>query len=246
MSPSDQRPDAAAELRILHWNVHSWRDPAGRPNPPQLAALIAEHEPHLVSIVEVDEAWAGPSGLADVLDRTSGYRSVFVPNFEYGADGPAAGFGNALLSRLPIRTVRQRQLTWPPRIYDRTEPSEQRAVLMVEVDLPTGSCWVGVTHLPRSDGAARAAALRRLADIASALSEPWLLVGDFNVDGAGWLAEFPEWAAGPDPPEPSYPVPEPRECIDYCVRPRRLPARAEVLGGSGSDHFAVLVRCWLR
>jgi endonuclease/exonuclease/phosphatase family metal-dependent hydrolase len=102
--------------------------------------------------------------------------------------------------------------------------------------------WVGSTHLPRSDAAARGEALRRVAAIASGLPEPWLLVGDFN-SGAEWLAEFPRWAASPDPPEATYPVDAPDECIDYCVRPRSIPVRAEVLRRSGSDHFPVLFRC---
>jgi endonuclease/exonuclease/phosphatase family metal-dependent hydrolase len=92
--------------------------------------LVRATEPHVVSLVEVDEQWDGPSVLDDLANRV-GYASVFAPAFEHGTDTPRGGFGNALLSKLPIRAVRQRQLTWPTTVFDGTEPSEPRAVVFL-------------------------------------------------------------------------------------------------------------------
>src|SRR3712207_5695451 len=122
--------DAESALRVLHWNVHSWRDDAGRPNVESVTKLVKALEPHVVSLVEVDETWDDyPSSLDEVAAAT-GYASIFTPTFEFGTDHPVGGFGNAILSKLPIQTVRQRQLVWPPRLYSGTEPSEPRTVLL--------------------------------------------------------------------------------------------------------------------
>ena len=81
---------------------------------------------------------------------------------EFGRDRPDGGFGNALLTRLPILAVEQWQLLWPPRLYDGSEPSEARSVLLARVQQMQAPFWAGITHLPRQDGQARTDALRCL------------------------------------------------------------------------------------
>ncbi len=51
----------AGRLRMLHWNIHSWRDDAGAPNYAAVAGLIRETAPDVVSLVEVRESWGAPS-----------------------------------------------------------------------------------------------------------------------------------------------------------------------------------------
>jgi len=80
----------ADELRILHWNIHSWRDEDGESNAEAVVGLIVEHTPHAVSLVEVDESWGMPSVLAEVAAKC-GYSWVFGPSFEFGADATAGG-----------------------------------------------------------------------------------------------------------------------------------------------------------
>ena len=90
-------PDAV-ELRILHWNIHSWTDETGRSNLEQVADLIAATTPDVVSLVEVNEPVAGLSPLHRLATDTD-YRSVFTPAFEYGTDHPHGQFGNAAAGR---------------------------------------------------------------------------------------------------------------------------------------------------
>ncbi len=111
---------------------------------------------------------------------------MFVPAFEFGRDRPDGGFGNALLTRLPILAVEQWQLLWPPRRYDGSEPSEARSVLLVRVQQMRAPFWAGITHLPCKDGQARTDALRRLAMLTDNLTEPWLICGDFNTAASSW------------------------------------------------------------
>jgi endonuclease/exonuclease/phosphatase family metal-dependent hydrolase len=234
------RQGTADELRILHWNIHSWRDDAGTSNLESVVNLVRATDPHVVSLVEVDESWGRPSELGEVANRC-GYASIFVPTFEFGKDSPTGGFGNALLSKLPILAVQQRQLVWPPRLYDGSEPSEQRSVVFVKLQNAAGPVWIGSTHLPRSETDTRVDAAQRLAAITQDLTGHWLLLGDFNVPASVWLDAYPFLRAYPTPVEPTHPTKDPVEPIDYCVAPRELPIQAKVLPEAGSDHLPILV-----
>ena len=141
------------DLRILHWNIHSWRDPSGHANVAAVADLIGQTAPDIVSLAEVDEAWGAPGSLRDLAGRC-GYSWVFVPALESGRDRPDGGFGNALLTRLPILAVQQWQLLWPPRRYDGSEPSEARSVLLARVQ-QTQAPVLGRDHSPAAPGRPR-------------------------------------------------------------------------------------------
>jgi endonuclease/exonuclease/phosphatase family metal-dependent hydrolase len=227
------------ELTILHWNVHSWRDEAGRPSHEAVLRLIGQTSPDMVSLVEVNEPWGSPAALRD-LARAGGYTWIFFPAVEFGRDAPDRGYGNALLTRIPVLAAVQWRLTWPPRLYDGTEPSESRSVILAEVPFGRGAAWIGSTHLPASDPRARACALGRLTELTRGLDRPWAICGDFNtppvtVKGKGGTA----W---PDPPQPSFPASDPAEPIDYCVASPGVAVTARILTAVGSDHLPLLAR----
>jgi endonuclease/exonuclease/phosphatase family metal-dependent hydrolase len=236
-SPHQSQAD---ELRVLHWNIHSWRDDAGASNLESVVNLVRATDPHVVSLVEVDESWGRPSALDEVAN-CCGYASIFVPAFEFGTGLPTGGFGNALLSKLPILAVQQRQLVWPPRLYDGSEPSEQRSVVFAKLQTAAGPVWVGSTHLPRSKADTRMDAAQRLAAITQELRSQWLLLGDFNMPASVWLGAHQSLRAYPTPVEPTHPTKGPVEPIDYCVTTKELPVQAEVLPEAGSDHLPILV-----
>jgi endonuclease/exonuclease/phosphatase family metal-dependent hydrolase len=237
-----EQPAPVDEVRILHWNVHSWRDPTGNPNQEAIAEVVNDLRPDVVSLVEVDQA-SGPPGPLDAVAAAGGYSSVFVPALEYGEHQSTGGFGNALLTTLPIHDVRQWLLTRPGRAYDGTEPSESRTVVLARLNTVGTSIWVGSTHLPRSDGAARDDALDRLVALTTHLTEPWLICGDFNIPADAWAGKHAAMAAYPDPPQPSYPSDSPVESIDYCVASPGTVSAARVLACRGSDHLPVLITC---
>lgn len=230
--------------RVLHWNVHSWRDDGpggGKPNADAVVALIEEADPLIVSLVEVDEPWgAASSTLATVAGRL-GFASVFPPTVHYGDDdGPRGGYGNALLVRAPILAVRQWQLRWPPRLYDGSESSEARSVLLVKLDTGPAGLWVGSTHLPRRSAPAREAGLTRLVDLVQGLDAPWLICGDFNTPASTWAPADGSVVVRPEPAEPSYPAKAPTEPIDYVLAAPSLTVSAAVLDRPGSDHLPLL------
>ncbi|SED65042.1 endonuclease/exonuclease/phosphatase family protein [Jiangella alba] len=228
------------EIRILHWNIHSWRDDAGAPNVDAVASLLAATAPDVVSLVEVDEPWGGAPVLADLAGRF-GYAWVFPPTVHHGdADVPHGGYGNALLVKAPIRAVQQWQLRWPPRLYDGSESSEARTVLLVRLDVGGAALWVGSTHLPRRSAAARSAALERLLTLTGGLDAPWLVCGDFNTAASTWLPADGSVLLAPPSPVPSYPASAPAEPIDYIVAAPSLTVEAEILDRAGSDHLPLI------
>ena len=230
--------------RVLHWNIHSWRDDGpdgGRPNADAVAAAIAETDPLIVSLVEVDEAWGAAPGTLGELAGRLGFAWVFPPTVHYGDDdGPRGGYGNALLVKAPILAVQQWQLRWPPRLYDGSESSEARSVLLVKLDIGPAGLWVGSTHLPRRSAAARAAGLTRLLTLVQGLDAPWLICGDFNTPASSWAPADGSVVVRPDPAVPSYPAKAPAEPIDYVLAAPVLTVTAEVLDRPGSDHLPLL------
>jgi endonuclease/exonuclease/phosphatase family metal-dependent hydrolase len=235
--PAD--PATGNRLHLLHWNIHSWQTPTGASNAQAVRELIAETSPHVVSLVEVDEPWGRPETLATVASEL-GYTWLLAPSFEFGDNEPRGGFGNALLTTLPILAVQHWQLLWPSRVYDGTEPSEQRTFVLAKLRFGGRSIWVGSTHLPRSDAEARRSTLRRLMTLTGTLDAPWLVCADFNEPSAGWASHYPEVVTSRDPAVATYPAEAPREAIDYFVGSPGLELDTEVLKVSGSDHWAVV------
>jgi endonuclease/exonuclease/phosphatase family metal-dependent hydrolase len=227
-------------LRLLHWNIHSWRDDTGQPNQDAVGKLIATAEADVISLVEVNEPWGLPAALTELAEH-AGYSWIFSPAVQMGADTPQRGYGNALLSRLPLEAVQQWQLTWPQVAYDGTEPSEARTVVLGRVRLPAGPVWVGSTHLPSTRPEATLAAARQLATLSQRLDAPWLICGDFNIPAAGWASAAYPMVVAPDPAVPTHPAGEPVHPIDYCVASPGMDLAAQVLATPGSDHLPVLV-----
>lgn len=241
MSSLSQGQHQAAQLRALHWNIHSWRDESGGSNLDSVVDLIRTTDPHVVSLVEVDESWGVTSTLRELADRCD-YSLIFVPSFEFGQNAPAGGFGNALLTNLPILAVLQRNLTWPPTIYDGTEPSEARAVVLARLRYSSKPFWIGSTHLPRNDARARTDALHRLVAITADLDADWMVCGDFNTPASSWPEEYRSLTMCPDPGEATHPADEPVESIDYCVATPALVMEANTFSAAGSDHLPIFVR----
>ncbi|MGB5758868.1 MAG: endonuclease/exonuclease/phosphatase family protein [Acidimicrobiales bacterium] len=221
-------------MKILHYNIHSWLDAKGLDNVERVAKLIGDHDPDVVSLVEVDETWGQPSNIEHIADQL-GYHWAFIPAFEYRQQG---GFGNALLSRTPFLSVQQRDLL-PPAMYDGTEPSEPRTVLLAQIDSPHGRIAIGSTHLPRSSIEPRQHAATQLLNILQRIEVPWIVCGDFNQTPA-WLDDHALGLA-PKQPTPTYPASGPIEPIDYAIA-RDIPISGRAIpDNDASDHLPILI-----
>ena len=225
-------------LRVLHWNIHSWRDAAGNPNASAVTALIREVGPDVVSLVEVNEPLGAPATLAQIADEC-GYSWVFGPCLEYTTAEREGGYGNALLAREPVTAVHQWRVFSPGRLYDGSEQSEPRIVLLARLGAQAGF-WVGSTHFPASDRHARRDAGRRLQQLVRRLDGPWLICGDFNDEPSACFTDDGTFTVSRDLVRPTFPAKRPRKSIDYCIGRPGLVLATTALPAAGSDHLPVL------
>jgi endonuclease/exonuclease/phosphatase family metal-dependent hydrolase len=158
----------------MTYNVHGCRGHGRRPTSvEQVAAAIAEQSPDVIALQEVDvrRTRSGAVDQAQALAAILGMEHCFSPAMSWSD----AHYGNAVLSRFPMRVL-QRWLLPRPRGW----PVEPRSALAVELDAPGGVIRLVNTHLGLL-------AFERLAQIRALLVSPWLqndqkliLCGDLN------------------------------------------------------------------
>lgn len=226
---------------------------------------LARLEPDLVGLQEV-LCHPDGTGQADELAAPQGYEVVYAAACRR-PDG--ALFGNALLSRLPVR--RRGMVPLPP---DGLEP---RSLLCALVDTPGGELPVFVTHLAWEPelGAVRARQVRAVLAATDHFASshpaalPGVLMGDLNAAPAadelrpldsGWVDAWSVAGDGPGvtfDPGNGYALPwgEPPQRLDYvflAADPRLRVRRAETafvtsasIDGQRvwpSDHYGVACR----
>ncbi len=157
-------------FKALTYNIrHGARDD-GRVDLPAVARAIRTSRADLVALQEVDVRQFR-SGLEDQgrwLARSLGMELVFAPTLRRGV----GLYGNALLSRFPVREARF--LSLPGRL-------EPRGAIVARVATPGGEVTVVVTHLGLS-AADRRLQAAALAEELAGLPGPVLLLGDWNAD----------------------------------------------------------------
>lgn len=269
-APDPARTDT---LRILTWNIAHNRGDL-RQGPLQnfragsdeeriarlarIAAVIREADADVVVLNEVDfdAVWSGGLNHAETLARAVGYPTrVEQRNFDFGTLSLDFAFGNALLTRLPVDTVRHVGI--PP--HSRLEATLIGAKTAVLVVLGTDAGPVGVVpiHLEFRTEVTRLTAvapLRALQDDAP----PLVLAGDFNTGPPGWPGADSVTAVGRlmeagwsstrvagrvGAGGPTFPSPDPRRAIDWVLaEPPLRVLDSRVLAGVAelSDHLPVL------
>jgi endonuclease/exonuclease/phosphatase family metal-dependent hydrolase len=168
-------------IRVVTYNTHGCIGADGRYAPGRVADLLVGLDADIIGLQEVDNRRPRTDGAHqfDYLCRATGYRGIPGPNIvDHRGD-----FGNALLTRLPVRAVRHIDLT-----VRRREP---RGAIDADLAGPAGPLRAIVTHLglgPRE----RRTQIRRLMGVFGDMppdGRPTLLLGDFNewLPGDWWL-----------------------------------------------------------
>ncbi|HEX7277243.1 MAG TPA: endonuclease/exonuclease/phosphatase family protein [Acidimicrobiales bacterium] len=255
-------------MRLATFNVlHGQAPEDGQVSTERLVAACASLDADVLCLQEVDRGQAR-SGMVDqtaaIAEGMGAVAWRFVPALvgEPGAVWrPAtdddllegeAGYGVALVSRLPVREwhivrlapAKLRSPVYVPGGGLILLDDEPRVGLAAEVELPGpgsggGSLLVATTHLSFVPGW-NLAQLRRLTRALAELSEACVLLGDLNVPTpfarapGGWQALVRA---------KTFPAPAPSMQIDHVLGRGRLP---RVVGGGAhllplSDHRAVTV-----
>ncbi len=152
---------------MVSYNLHGCRGGDGVHDIERCVAVVAAARPVIAGLQEVDSR-DGPD-VWRAFERALGFEAVPGPTLA----GARGHYGNLLLSRYPVRTVRHHDLA-----VDGREP---RRAIDADLDLDGTPLRVIVTHL----GLARRERRLQLARLARAIESHWrgqatLVLGDFN------------------------------------------------------------------
>jgi endonuclease/exonuclease/phosphatase family metal-dependent hydrolase len=159
-----------ADVRIVTYNIHRCRGLDRRTRPDRIASVLADVDADVICLQEVVGPGLSGMGHAEHLGAALGMGWVMAPAREYRKHQ----FGNAVLSRYPIREHAQHDLSW--------KTCEPRCSQRVAVDVG----GVGVLHVFNVHlGTALLERRYQASRLASwvhdkRISGPKLIVGDFN------------------------------------------------------------------
>lgn len=249
--PYSMRPPVT--FSIMTYNVHSCIGNDGKNMPRRIAQIIAALHPDIVALQELDVGLSRTGGV-DQAHLIACELDMFF-HFHPSLHIQGGRYGNAILSRYPIRPVKAGAL--PSR---RKEP--RRGALWVEVDIEGRSIQVINTHLGVTP-------VRRRTQSATLLGPDWLesprcrppvvLCGDMNATPGSYvhhsfsrkLADAQLSLPGNHRPRRTWPSITPFLRLDHVfisrdilVRNVRVPR--SIIAKMGSDHLPLLVEAQLR
>jgi endonuclease/exonuclease/phosphatase family metal-dependent hydrolase len=255
---SDDRSAVCRELstdretvRLVTYNVHGCVGTDGRLSPRRIARVLAACDPDVIALQELDvgRSRSGGRDQAREIARELGMACEFHASLEVAGER----YGNAVLSRFPLRVVKAGPL--PKRL---NRPAEPRGALWVEVVSDGQAFQVLVTHL----GLAGDERLRQVEALlgpdwlGSALNRgPLLLCGDLNAGPRSRpyraVAARLRDAAAKCRPRPTFPSRLPLVRIDHVfatedIEVLRTEVVRTVLTAAASDHLPLAVELRLR
>lgn len=236
-----------AGFRVMTFNIH-----AGHGDLERVAHTIREADPDVVGLQEVDVNWAERSGFVDqaaLLAAWLGMEFRFAPIYVLpapGPDRPPRQFGVAILSRHPIVSWHNHEIT---RLSTQAEagPRPMPGFLQVTIDLAGTKVDVFDTHLDfRPDPAVRA---RQAADMLAIIGDrkgPTILLGDLNAPPDSeelrpLFTRFGDAWTRSRAPGHTYPGDAPVRRIDYVLFSGLRVVAARVPVTDASDHRPVVV-----
>ncbi len=165
-------------LRLMTYNVHGCVGMDGKLSPDRIARVIARHNLDVVALQELDVGRGRSGGIdqAETIARKLNMSFHFHPSFVL-EDGK---YGNAILSRFPMRIIRMAQL---PRLKAQIL-FEPRGALWVELDFNGTKINMVTSHLSLWPA-------ERLLQAEALLGDDWIgnsschgpviICGDFNA-----------------------------------------------------------------
>jgi endonuclease/exonuclease/phosphatase family metal-dependent hydrolase len=211
---------AEGRLRIASYNVHQCVGADGRRDPARVVEVLREIDADVVGLQEVDArpGHGSDSEQMDFVARRLGLTAIPGPTI-VRHDGT---YGNALLTRHPVRAVRSIDLT-----FYRREP---RAAIDAELEIDGAVLRVVVTHLGLSPRERRWQVQKLVQHLGAGGNDALVVCGDINEwFGVGRPLRWLHRALGRCPALRTFPAWLPLFALDRVwVRPREamLDARA--------------------
>lgn len=162
-------------VRVATYNIHKCRGLDGRTSPERIASVLCDLRADIIALQEVLHVGNAKPRLDQVRYLASalpGYQAYFGENRK----SHGGAYGNLTLSRLPLKTCANYDVTWRNR--------ERRGCLRTDVELPNQALLhLFNVHLGTSFLERRHQARRLLSDEVLNRAEftgPRIVVGDFN------------------------------------------------------------------
>jgi endonuclease/exonuclease/phosphatase family metal-dependent hydrolase len=155
-------------MKLATYNIHGCVGADGSFNPDRIIRVLAELNADVVALQEVEHRAVGGGNLLDYLANALSMTALAGPTLLRGT----WHYGNALLTRLPVRATERVDLS--------VHPHEPRGALEVEL------CWgprrlqVVATHLGLWPAERRRQVRRLLALFESGRADVSVLLGDLN------------------------------------------------------------------
>lgn len=220
-------------LTIATYNIHGAVGCDGRFAPERIAGVLHELNADIIALQEVPLGGTKTPNVLALLQEATGYVAAEGP----ACDWPERRYGNAVLSRYPILSMRAIDLSFGSR--------EPRGALDADVDCNGNLLRVVATHLGLRP-AERRDQIRRLLQVFDTEEMPVILLGDINewfVWGRSlrWLVSH--FQAVPAPK--TFPSRYPMFALDRIwIRPRHRLVHVEVhatpLARVASDHLPLI------
>ncbi len=157
----------STRLRVATWNMHGGVGLDGRFTPQRIARVIRELDADVIALQEFGSRRPAFDMRAHV-EHAASARAIVMPTFDkYGSD-----FGNAVLSRLPMRDVTCHG-------FD-VAGCEPRNAIDLVIEHDGGPLRVIATHLGLRAAERREQIARMCAVLDVPSEEPVILLGDFN------------------------------------------------------------------
>lgn len=227
-------------VRVMTYNIHQGFDAYGRHGMEAIAQVIEDEDPDVVALQEVSRGWL-INGSVDTLvwlSRRLGMAYAF---------GPAADpvWGNAVLSRLPIRRAGNHLMP------NNDDIVMDRGFMTIEIDVGGGEVLAVLAthfHHEEEDSVHRMPQTRAILEAVEAHNT--VLLGDLNalpdhpeivlIADAGFVDAFA--AAGPPGDGFTWPTDELEQRIDYVwTSPDLTVTDFSLPMSTASDHLAIAV-----
>ena len=228
----------SSNLRVLTFNIHSGRDFDGSYHLDQTIALIHKINPDICGLQEVDRFWERSNfdDQTEKIARSLKMNSFWAPTL---IDGRKE-YGIILLSKFPIVSSHKIKLHNPQMVYRPGKLTEDRFLIWSTVRPNKEDCLgFGVTHLGFSEKEQKA----QIVEILSAVKDPCILVGDFNM-GSGEIPmlKLKEKLKDTNPGGEivTEPNKEPKKQRDHIFVSQKIQIRDyQVVKSEVSDHYPV-------
>lgn len=155
-------------LRLATWNIHMAIGRDGHRDLSRVVQVIRQLQVDVIGLQEVDNQIEKGRDDLQTLTEQTGLVVIAGPTMQRAR----GDYGNALLTRLPVRQVERYDLSFKQR--------EPRGLLIVELEWQARPLQIAVTHLGLRPAERRDQVRRLCKYLAQKERRPLVLMGDFN------------------------------------------------------------------